>query len=67
MPKFQKTSKISYREDDKVYSPYSCTSPGCTLYTTSRDGGIDIKDGKEIQVYSIDMRKRKTPQVSFLS
>ena len=37
-------SKISYREDDdKVNSPHSCTSPGCTLYPTSRDGVIDIK------------------------
>ena len=47
MPKFQKTSKISYREeDDKVNSLHSCTSPGCTLYTTSRDGVIDIKRQK---------------------
>ena len=47
MPKFQKMSKISYREeDDKVNSPHSCTSPGCTLYTTSRDGVIDIKREK---------------------
>ena len=43
MPKFQKTSKINYREeDDKVDSPHSCTSPGCTLYATSRDRVIDI-------------------------
>ena len=40
-------SKISYREeDDKVNSPLSCTSPGCTLYTTSRHGVIDIKRQK---------------------
>ena len=40
-------SKISYREeDDKVNSPHSCTLPGCTLYTTSRDGVIDIKRWK---------------------
>ena len=40
-------SKISYREEDnKVNSPHSCTSPGCTLYTTSRDGVIDIKRWK---------------------
>ena len=44
IPKFQKTSKISYREeDDKVNSPHSCTLPGCTLYATSRDGVIDIE------------------------
>ena len=44
MPKFQKTSKINYREEvNKVDSPNSCTSPGCTLYPTSRDGVIDIK------------------------
>ena len=47
MPKFQKTSKSSYRkEDDRVNSQNSCTLPGCTLYTTSRDGAIDIKRWK---------------------
>ena len=47
MPKFWKTSKISYREeDDRVNSQNSCTSPGCTLYTTSRDIAIDIRRGK---------------------
>ena len=47
MPKFQKMSKINYREEvNKVDSPHSCTSPGCTLYTTSRDGVIDIKRQK---------------------
>ena len=40
-------SKISYREEvDKVDSPHSCTSPGCTSYATSRDGVIDIKRQK---------------------
>ena len=47
MPKFPKTSKISYREEvDRANSPQSCTSPGCTLYATSRDGVIDIKRQK---------------------
>ena len=47
MSKFWKTSKISYREeDDRVNSQNSCTSPGCTLYTTSRDGAIYIKRQK---------------------
>ena len=47
MLKFQKTSKISYREIvDKVDSSHSCTSPGCTSYATSRDGVIDIKRQK---------------------
>ena len=47
MPKFQKMSKINYREEvDKVDSPCSCTSPGCTLYATSRDGVIDIRRQK---------------------
>ena len=47
MPKFQKMSKISYKEEvDKVDSPHSCTSPGCTSYATSRDGVIDIKRQK---------------------
>ena len=40
-------SKINYRKEvDKVDSPRSCTSPGCTLYTTSRDGVIDIRRQK---------------------
>ena len=40
-------SKINYREEvDKVDSSHSCTSPGCTLYATSRDGAIDIKRQK---------------------
>ena len=39
-------SKINYREVDKVDSPHSCTSPGCTLYATSRDGIIDIRRQK---------------------
>ena len=47
MPKFQKTNKISYREEDSIVnSLHSCTSPGCTLYSTSRDGVIDIKRQK---------------------
>ena len=47
MPKFQKMSKINYREEvDKVDSPHSCTLPGCTLYATSRDGVIDIRRQK---------------------
>ena len=47
MPKFQKTSKISYREEvNKVDSPHSCTLPGCTLHATSRDGVIDMKRQK---------------------
>ena len=47
MPQFRKTSKISYREeDDRVNSLHSCTSPRCTLYTTSRDGVIDNKRHK---------------------
>ena len=40
-------SKISYREEvNKVDSPHSCTSPGCTSYATSRDSVIDIKRQK---------------------
>ena len=47
MPTFQKTSKISYRKEyDRVNSQNACTSPGCTLYTTSRDGAIDTKRWK---------------------
>ena len=47
MPTFWKMSKISYRKEyDRVNSQSACTSPGCTLYTTSRDGAIDIKRWK---------------------
>ena len=47
MPKFQKMSKISYREEvNRVNNPHSCALPGCTLYATSRDDVIDIKRQK---------------------
>ena len=47
MPTFWKMSKINYRKEyDKVNSQNACTSSGCTLYTTSRDGVIDIKRWK---------------------
>ena len=47
MPIFWKMSKISYRKEyDRVNSQNACTLPGCTLYTTSRDGVIDIKRWK---------------------
>ena len=47
MPKFQKMSKISNREEvNRVNSPHSCTLPGCTFYATPRDGVIDIKRQK---------------------
>ena len=40
-------SKINDREEvDKVDSPHPCISPGCTLYTTFRDGVIDIRRWK---------------------
>ena len=39
-------SKINYREVNKVDSPHSCTSPGCTLYATSRVGVIAMKRQK---------------------
>ena len=47
IPKFQKMNKISYREEDEIVnSPQSCTSSGCTSYSTSRDGVIDIRRQK---------------------
>ena len=47
IPKFQKMNKINYREEDKIVnSPQSCTSSGCTSYSTSRDGVIDIRRQK---------------------
>ena len=60
IPKFRKTKKVNYRQEDEIVnSPQSCTSLECSMYRTPRDGEIDIMDGKETQVYSIDMRKRK--------
>ena len=48
IPKFCKTNEISYREEDEIVnSPQSCTSSGCTSYSTSRDGVIDIKRWKK--------------------
>ena len=47
IPKFQKTIKFSYREEDEIVnSLQSCTSSGYTSYSTSRDGVIDIKRQK---------------------
>ena len=40
-------NKISYRKEDKIVNnPKSCTSSGCTSYSTSRDGVIDIRRWK---------------------
>ena len=47
IPQFQKTNKISYREEDKIVnSSQSCTSSECTSYSISRDGVIDIRRWK---------------------
>ena len=47
IPKFCKTNKISHREEDEIVnSLQSCPLPGCTSYSTSRDGVIDIKRQK---------------------
>ena len=47
IPKFQKMNKISCREEDEIVnSLQSCTSSGCTSYSISRDGVIDIKRQK---------------------
>ena len=61
-------SKISYREeDDKVNSPHSCTSPRCTLYTTSRDGVIDIKREKGDTGIQYRLEKKEDTTGLFLS
>ena len=40
-------NKISYREEDEIAnSLQSCTSSGCTSYSTSRDGVIDTERQK---------------------
>ena len=58
MPQLRKMNKVNYRHEDKIVnSPQSCTSLECSRYRRPRDGEIDIMRQKEIQVYSIDMRK----------
>ena len=43
MPKFIKTDKINYRQEDEIVnSPHSCTSLECSIYKTSKGGKIDI-------------------------
>ena len=56
-------SKISYREKvDKVDSPHATTSPGCTLWATSREGVIDIKRQKRDT--SIQYRHEKKEDIA---
>ena len=67
-PKFRKTNKVTYRQEDEIVnSPHSCSSLECSMYRTPKDGEIDLGDGKEIQVYSIDMRTRKMSRDSSLN
>ena len=43
MPKFRKTNKVNYRQEDEIVSsPHSCTSLEYSIYRTSKDGEIDI-------------------------
>ena len=43
MPKFRKTNKVNYRQEDEIVnSTHSCTSLECSIYRTSKDGEIDI-------------------------
>ena len=43
MPKFRKTNKVNYREEDEIVnSPQSCMSLECSTYRTPKDGEIDI-------------------------
>ena len=43
MPKFQKTNKVNYRQEDEIVNkPHSCTSLECSIYRTSKGGEIDI-------------------------
>ena len=43
MPKFRKMNKVNYRQGDEIVnSPHACTSLECSMYTTPRDGEIDI-------------------------
>ena len=65
IPQFRRTDKVNYRQEDEIINnPQSCTSLECSMYRTPRDGEIDIMRWKEIQVYSIDMSKRKMLQDS---
>ena len=48
MPKFRKTNKVNYRQEDEIVnSPHSCTSLECSTYRTSKDGEIDITRHKK--------------------
>ena len=43
IPQFQKMNKVNYREEDDIVNRSQlCTSLECSLYSTSRDGEIDI-------------------------
>ena len=43
IPQFRKMDKVNYRQEDEIInSPQSCTSLGCSMYRTLRDGEIDI-------------------------
>ena len=43
MPKFRKTDKVNYRQEDEIVdSQQSCTSLKCSINRTSKDGEIDI-------------------------
>ena len=58
--KFRKTHKVNYRQEDEIVnSPHPCTSLECSTYRTYKDGEIDLTRRSQIQVYNIDMRKRK--------
>ena len=48
MPKFRKTNKVNYRQEDEIVnSPHSCTSLECSTYRTSKYGEIDIMRHKK--------------------
>ena len=53
-------NKISYKEEDEIInSQQSCTSCGCTSYSTSRDGVIDIKRWKTDTVIQYRHEKKE--------
>ena len=67
IPQFQKTNKISYRGKDEIgNSPQSCTSSEYISYRTSREGVLDIKRWKEIQVYGIYRHEKKKDITGFI-
>ena len=69
IPQFQKTNKVNYREEDEIVNIGHNYVQSLSAAHTEHLEMVRLisQDAKEIQVYSIDMRKRKMLQASFLN